>query len=60
MERTLIVQWKIFCFFSAPGRRAANGGSMVELLLPEDLEKGKTADSGSSFLKLRVGPVEFF
>lgn len=26
MERTLIVQRKIFCFFSAPGRRAANGG----------------------------------
>lgn len=30
------------------------GESMVELLPLEDLEKGKTADSGNSFLKLRV------
>lgn len=33
VERTLMVQKKIFCFFPTPRRRAANGGSMFELLL---------------------------
>lgn len=52
MERTLIVQRKICCFFLHLGGGQLMGEAWLNFHSFENLVKGKTTESENSFLKL--------